>query len=366
LVLLFDQYEEQNLFYEEINMNKFLKIGLYGLSALALAFGLFAVPTRAADHLDAPGLTSPGGDTRLDITDVYAFQSPSNPNNTVLIMGVNPLAGVLNDGTFRSGAAYDFKIDSNGDAKEDLTYRIRFSKPNKSLIQTVTIRREGREDDDDDDKPLARGKTGQNISIPGGGMLRAGVFDDPFFFDLNAFLGVNFCPSGVGTDFFQGLNISAIVLEVPSSWLGGSNIGVWGRTVLKGKQIDRMGRPAINTVFIPNNPFEPSGSEPSQKNAFNAGVPKKDQKKFRGEVVDTLEIFYGAGSPTAQALADFLLPDILTIDTSSATSFPNGRGLADDVIDIELGLVTKGAVTSDCVGNDSAFTANFPYLAPKN
>jgi hypothetical protein len=40
--------------------------------------------------------------------------------------------------------------------------------------------------------------------------------------------------------------------------------------------------------------------------------------------------------------------------------------LADDVIDIELGLVTNGAVTSDCVGNDSAFTSSFPYLAPEN
>jgi hypothetical protein len=127
-----------------------------------------------------------------------------------------------------------------------------------------------------------------------------------------------------------------------------------------------MGRPAINTVFIPNNPFEPSGSEPSQRNKFNAGRPRTDQKNFRGEVVDTLEIFYGAGSPTAQALADFLLPDILTVNTSSSAGFPNGRRLADDVIDIELGLVTNGAVTTDCVGNDSSFTNSFPYLAAKN
>jgi len=79
-----------------------------------------------------------------------------------------------------------------------------------------------------------------------------------------------------------------------------------------------------------------------------------------------LEIFYGAGSPTAQALADFLLPDVLTVDTSSSAGFPNGRGLADDVIDIELGLVTNGAVTSDCVANDSVFSNSFPYLAPAN
>ena len=340
-------------------MKKISKIGLYSLLAMALVFGLVAVPASAADHLDAPGLTPPGGDTRLDITDVYAFQSPNNSSNTVLVMGVNPLAGVLNDGTFHPNASYEFKIDSDGDAKEDLTYKIEFSAPNASLEQGVTLyqlpARGG-------GSRLASGQTGQSISIPGGGMLSAGVFDDPFFFDLVGFLGLDFC--NPGSDFFLGLNISAIVLEVPSSWLGSNNVGVWARTAFDDQQIDRMGRPAINTVFIPANVFEPM--EPSQKNAFNASKPRRDQQDFRGEVVDTLEIFYGAGNPTVDALADFLLPDILTVDTSSPAGFPNGRGLADDVIDIELGLVTNGAVTTDCVANDSAFSTSFPYLAPAN
>jgi hypothetical protein len=342
-------------------MKKFTKIAVYGMSALMLLFGLVAIPTQAADHLDAPGLTPPGGDTRLDITDVYAFQSPTNSANTVLVMGVNPLAGVLNDGTFRSGASYEFKIDSDGDAKEDLTYKVTFSAPNGSNQQGVTLRKIPAKGGG---SLIAKGQTGTNISLPGGGSLSAGVFDDPFFFDLNAFLTVNFCDPG--TNFFQGLNISAIVLEVPSSWLGSSNVGVWARTVLNDQQIDRMGRPAINTVFIPNNPFEPSGTEPSQKNAFNAGKPRSDQRDFRVEVVDTLEIFYGPGNPTVGALADILLPDILTVDTSNPAGFLNGRGLADDVIDAELALVTNGAVTSDCVANDSAFSNSFPYLAPPN
>ena len=342
-------------------MKKISKVGLYSLLTLALALGLVAVPASAADHLDAPGLTPPGGDTRVDLTDVYAFQSPSNANNTVLVMGVNPLEGVLNDGTFRPGAQYEFKVDSNGDGNEDLTYRVTFSTPNASLQQKLTLQRlpavKGT-------STMVTGWTGTNIAIPGGGWISAGPHDDPFFFDLNGFLALDFC--NPGTNFFTGLNISAIVLEVPSSWLGSSNVGISARTVVNGAQIDRMGRPAINTVFIPNNPLEPSSSEPSQRNAFNVGKPSNDQRDFRGEVVDTLEIFYGAGSPTAQALADFLLPDVLTIDTSSSAGFPNGRGLADDVIDIELGLVTNGAITSDCVANDSMFSTSFPYLAPAN
>jgi hypothetical protein len=276
-------------------------------------------------------------------------------------MGVNPLAGVLNDGTFRSGASYEFKIDSDGDAKEDLTYKLTFSAPDGALQQGVTLRKIPAHGGG---SVLATGQTGQTISIPRGGWLQAGVFDDPFFFDLNAFLAVDFC--NPGENFFNGLNISAIVLEVPSSWLGSNNIGVWARTVLNEKQIDRMGRPAINTVFIPNNPFEPSGSEPSQKNAFNAGRPQADRRNFRAEVVDTLTIFYPGDPTTVNALANILLPDILTVDTSNPAGFLNGRGLTDDVIDAELALVTNGAVTTDCVSNDSAFTNSFPYLAPKN
>jgi hypothetical protein len=343
-------------------MGRIFSIGLYRLAAFALVFGLVAVPAGAADHLDAPGLTPPGGDTRLDLTDVYAFQSPTNSSNTVLIMGVNPLAGVLNNGTFHSNASYEFKIDVDGDAKEDVTYKLSFSAPDASLVQGVKLRRVPASGAGG--AVLATGQTGQNISIAGGGMLRSGVFDDPFFFDLNGFLSVDFC--NPGSNFFAGLNISAIVLEVPSASLDSSNIGVWARTIVDDVQIDRMGRPAINTVFIPNNPFEPSGSEPSQKNAFNAAKPRRDQADFRGEVVDTLEIFYGAGNPTVDALTDFLLPDVLTVNVSSSAGFPNGRGLADDVIDIELGLVTNGAVTSDCVGNDSAFSTSFPYLASAN
>jgi hypothetical protein len=193
---------------------------------------------------------------------------------------------------------------------------------------------------------IAEGTTGEDISVRGGGTLHAGLFDDPFFFDLNAFLGsYDFCnaPGGTagssGSDFFAGLNVSAIVLEVPSSSLGPDNIGVWARTELDGAQVDRMGRPAINTVFIPS----------SSKNAYNETKPRQDAKKF------------------SQFLGDFapvLLPDILTIDTSSSAGFLNGRQLADDVIDIELQIITGNPAAGDCVdGNDVGFPGAFPYLA---
>src|SRR5207248_5230663 len=95
----------------------------------------------------------------------------------------------------------------------------------------------------------------------------------------------------------------------------------------RGTQIDRLGRPAINTVF---------NHTDADKNACNVGEPATDQANFRHNVVDTLTSL-GNNATTANALADFLLPDIMTVDLSQPTVFPNGRGLADDVIDTELG-----------------------------
>src|SRR2546423_1713627 len=39
-----------------------------------------------------PGLTPPAMDTRVDITDHYAFQKPGDSSRTILILNVNPLA----------------------------------------------------------------------------------------------------------------------------------------------------------------------------------------------------------------------------------------------------------------------------------
>ncbi|MEM7118033.1 MAG: DUF4331 family protein [Chloroflexota bacterium] len=336
---------------------KFMTTVTLTIVVLAMLVGLIALPAGAADHLDAPGLTSPYNDGRLDINDLYVFQSPSNPDNTVMIMTVNPAAGVLSPETFNRRAKYEFAIDNDGDAKRESHFKLKFKTDGDRGPQEIRLYRKfnGR---------IASGHVGETIEVPGGAKLHVGTFDDPFFFDLDAFLGTNgrsFC-DGNETDFFAGLNVSAIVLEVPSEWLGAEDVGIWAWIKYRGRA-DRMGRPAINTVFIPSNPFEPD--EPSLKNRFNSNKPHRDQDRFRDEIVDTLALFYPAGDPTIDALADILLPDILTYNSTSTEGFLNGRQLANDVIDTELGLVTNNIVTSDCVdANDVPFSNEFPYLAP--
>lgn len=379
-------------------------IGAALIVALTITKGAGPPPANAADHLDAPDLSPPGGDPRLDINDVFAFPS-TRDGYTTLIMTVNPATAAGEQGLFarkvpsikkNAKARYAFRIDNDGDAKADVVIEARFGKANKKGTQRMLVTRNGR--------VLAAGRTSkfdQVRTVRGrmGTKAFGGTVEDPFFFDLNGFINLtapldddpnNDGDSFLGcnaprADFFAGLNVSAIVIEVKNSLLtggGDSTIGVWATTNVGRKQIDRMGLPAINTVFIPNNPLEPSGTEASQKNAYNKSRPHKDQQRFRGEVVDTLETLFSlndTGGPLGltddpsddagqiSGLADFLLPDILPIDLDQPGAFPNGRALADDVIDTELGLITESTFDTDCVdANDVDFRKSFPYVAAPN
>jgi hypothetical protein len=79
-----------------------------------------------ADHLDAPGLTSPAMDARVDITDHYAFQKPGDGNRTILLLNVNPLAPT-HANEFRPDAIYETLVDTDGDAIPNIAFRYRFT-----------------------------------------------------------------------------------------------------------------------------------------------------------------------------------------------------------------------------------------------
>ncbi len=316
------------------------------LVAIGMLFGQAAPRSSAADHLDAPLVA---GDGRIDINDVYAFTVGSD---TVLVMTINPLAGVVSPTTLRPGTQYEFLIDNDGDAVQDIAYRLLASAPKKSGRQNLSLHRST---EIDEGGPLmAKGQSEQVLPVKGGGSLFVGLRDDPFFFDLIGFRTGSFCTSPV--DFFAGLNVSAIILQVPTADLVDSSpvIGVWARTTVDDEQVERMGRPVINTVLIP------SGS----KDAFNATQPADDPATWTSDVINSLVALNGDPAYSA-AVASILLPDILTIDTSQASGFLNGRDLDDDVIDIALTVVSNGGITTDCVnGNDVPFLTGFPYLAP--
>ena len=100
------------------------------------------------------------------------------------------------------------------------------------------------------------------------------------------------------------------------------------------------------------------------QNAFNKNKrPHNDPKRF-GTVVNNNVMALGADEATAAVLVAALLPDVMQYSRQAESMFPNGRGLADDVANITLALLTSNPAATDCVdGNDGEFSKKFPYLA---
>lgn len=349
----------------------FATLGLLSLCAIAVVPQVW---TSAADHRDGPIFSNTPANGRADVNDAYIFQAPNNPNNTVMIFTCSPFpgGGGGTPATFDQTITYDFKLDNTGDAVEDLTFRVTFGAPNATGVQSVTVR----------GLPstrfpptgvLATGLTGANIAVRGGGMFRAAIQDDPFFFDgtgIGAFAAAGTAPFprpvGTAANFFgPDANTLAMTLEIPTSRIRSSatnpNVGLFLTTTRNGVQMDRTGRPAINTVLIPPFPRN-SLARGDRRNAFNAGLPRNDRRDFRTDMMFTLTTAFGRTPGDAAGLADFLLPDILTFNTSTAFStnaadangFPNGRRMRDDVIDLELNLLSNGGFTTDNVSDDNA------------
>jgi hypothetical protein len=301
--------------------------------------------SQAADHLEAPALQGQGS---VDINDLFLFQAP-DANNSVMILTVNPFAGSLSGTSFNTDASYQFQFDNDGDSVSDITYSTTFGALSGG-VQSYTVNRT----DSAGTSTIASGVTGVANATSNGGLVQAGTFDDPFFFDLNGFNdGFNF----TGDDTFAGANVSGIVLELPSvDFLGGStNVGAQAVTTIFGTRADRMGRPAIATALLASD----------RRDAFNAGDPINDFDDFGAEV--NAAIAGLSNQANADALTSILLPDLLTYDASDPSGYLNGRRLDDDVIDASLNLLSAGAVTGDGVnGNDNQFRSVFPYLASAN
>src|SRR5215475_4436541 len=82
-------------------------------------------------HASGPNFTSPRGDARLDMTDLYAFPKPGDPGKSILVFNVHPSVGVNPPGPttmepFAPGALYEIKIDTDGDAIADICYGTQF------------------------------------------------------------------------------------------------------------------------------------------------------------------------------------------------------------------------------------------------
>ena len=81
-----------------------------------------------SNHFSAANLQHPGDDARLDLTDLFVFAAPDDPDRTVLIMDANPFS---KGNGFHPDAVYRFNIDTNADALADFAFSFTFSEPQK-------------------------------------------------------------------------------------------------------------------------------------------------------------------------------------------------------------------------------------------
>ncbi len=375
------------------------------LALLVTIAVILAPATRldAADHGDAP-LTA--HDLGADLNDAYMFLDPNDNSRLIMIMTVHGFIAPGengNFGIFDPALRYRFEIETTGDAKPDGFIDVRFSPrianaAGVPLAQTATIN-------------LPNGRTftaASTNSSPtaevaptpvlttdaqSGVIFFAGLTDDPFFFDIPAFGRFNASiRAGTpnpglftrGRDSFAGYNTMAIAFSIPVSFIRGpgNEIGLAQATQRRNPQIfntrtgevsgsgrwvniDRQGVPAVNVALVPFN----------LKNTFNAANSVDDANgRFAAGIVDVLQNFYRTDATSIAIFASLGVTrgDILRINltvpnsgTNPEASFPNGRRLTDDVIDIELTLINNRQPLGDSVnGNDLPFRTTFPFLAP--
>jgi hypothetical protein len=353
----------------------------------------------ASSHREAPAIAD---DRRVDNTDVYAFVSPDDADSVTLIANFWPFEepdGGPNFYRFADdGAQYDINIDSNGDARPDLTYRWTFASsyrnegtflyntgvvssfddPDLNFRQTydlTEIRSDGTSTVLLNDAPVAPSNVGpasmpdypairqSTIRSAAGGQAFAGQAEDPFFLDLRVFdllYGGDF--SEVGVDTLDGYNVQSLALKLPKTRLALAGdaaanpvIGVWSTTsrpstrVLPDTdaasaqvtysgdpvQVSRLGNPLVNEVVIPIR----------DKDKFNASQPVNDAGNFLNYVQNPIvpqliEAVYGIPAPATprEDLVEVFLTGICNVE---------GCPMATDALDVDLNSqLLNGGVTA--------------------
>ena len=179
----------------------------------AAILGLASVSHReigAADHLDAPTRTDPAfdqiPDRPADIADVYAWHTATDIIVALTFAGPNP-AGQA--GTYDRDVLYEINISNDGVPETtEVPIRIRFGHDgNRPGVQVTGL----------PGGASVEGPVEETLAV-NGMLVRAGLFDDPFYFDLQGFRETR----SMGTlrfnnqrDFFAGQNDTGVVIQIP-------------------------------------------------------------------------------------------------------------------------------------------------------
>jgi uncharacterized protein DUF4331 len=226
-----------------------------GLAVAAVAaLGSLGVAI-ASDHQDSPNVEL---NPLQDLTDVYAFPSPT-AGRIVLVMNTRAFLtpGASAAASFDRNQLYQFKIDNNGDAREDKVIQVTFDDTGTS--QTMAVRgplappvQGAMANIVGTSNPVLTGTINTSLGATAGLQAFAGARDDSFFIDLEQFFRIvpdrkpvtgalsqlpntatasGFRPAGQAVNYVAGFNVLTIVVELPVADLtagGTPKLGIWG------------------------------------------------------------------------------------------------------------------------------------------
>jgi Domain of unknown function (DUF4331) len=209
-----------------------IAVALVGVAAVTSGAYLIA-----ADHIDAPAVTSKSS----DITDFYAFQSPTTSTNMVFVVNTQGLLAPSATGAaaFDSNVMLEINIDnsSSKDAIEDLVLQVTFVGGKVQVygpvapVQTGLTSKLVAESNKKVEASISTYGSTPVIGNSNSVQVFAGPRDDPFFFDLNQYkkviAGTASGFNNPGDDTFKGTNVMSVVIELPKSMLGTGTINTW-------------------------------------------------------------------------------------------------------------------------------------------
>jgi hypothetical protein len=321
-----------------------------------------------SNHFSAAKLKHPGDDARLDLTDLFVFAAPDDPDRTVLIMNANPFT---KGNGFHPDAVYRLNIDNDADALADVAFSFTFSQPHHGRQTATAYYATGRHAQTREPRgevliqatPVGVDAAATPVQA-GPCRLFVGTRSDPFFADADGVLhwlldGQHGSFQWTGTDTFAGANILSIAVEAPNDLLGpGPSIGAWTTISLRRDgtlvPMDREGNPSFNPILNPD----------AIKDQFNATDPVDDLANYLQPLSATLH--QHGYPPDDAAAARTLLPDILSYDRTRPAHYPNGRVMTDDVFSARMIFMTHGQATPQPVKPHQDLTAAFPFLGTPN
>jgi hypothetical protein len=166
--------------------------GLFAIVALVVTALIYSIhPVRGSDHQDTFNLAN-RSNTSADITDVFVFPAPDNPNNVVFAMDVSPLigAGMGTTKFFDPTLMWQFKISHQASGVEDQVIQLGVNGTGAS--QTITLYGPAAPNEVGVKNtflasPIGSATYNAPTTLKNGIQLFAGPRADPFQFDLFAF-----------------------------------------------------------------------------------------------------------------------------------------------------------------------------------